>query len=257
MNTSMTVSKEQTRPIPVRGPSGLLSHLIFKLRLVGDLQLKTIWQFLEPQFRSMQRGALLDVGCGEMPFRAFLPPGIAYTGIDVPEAREFSMSGDDDIHEFDGCSIPFPDAHFDYALCTEVLEHAEQPEVLVAEILRVLRPGGTLVATIPFSARVHYAPYDFQRYTLFGLRRLFATFEQVHIEPRGNDIAVIANKMIVLAARQLQPSFWLPIKLLIAIPLLATAAVFLALAHVAMWLDWGSKDDPLGYAITAKRPIKT
>ena len=199
------------------------------------------------------KGDLLDVGCGEMPFRAFLPDDVRYTGIDVPQADAFSMAGGTDVHSFDGRTIPFPDASFDYILCTEVLEHAEAPEMLVAEMLRVLRPGGTLLATIPFSARVHYAPYDFQRFTRFGLQRLFAAFEAPHIEERGNDIAVIANKLIVLCARLARPSRWLPVTWLGALIVGLVGSLFLAVAHVSMLLGRGSTDDPLGYAIAAKR----
>jgi SAM-dependent methyltransferase len=171
----------------------------------------------------------------------------------VPQAGAFSMAGGADIHEFDGRKIPFPDASFDYVLCTEVLEHADAPEILVAEMHRVLRPGGTLLATIPFSARVHYAPYDFQRFTRFGLQRLFAGFEHPRIDERGNDISVIANKLIVLCARLMRPSIWLPVTLPGAMLVGLVASLFLVLAHLSLMLGQGSKDDPLGYSILATR----
>jgi SAM-dependent methyltransferase len=252
MNSAAMTTIEQVRPTPVRVADNRIGRLLFSLRLIGDLQLKTIWQFLVPQFRTMT-GDLLDVGCGEMPFRAFLPDTVRYTGIDVPQAAAFSMAGGADVREFDGRTIPFPDASFDYVLCTEVLEHAEAPEMLVAEMHRVLRPGGTLLATIPFSARVHYAPYDFQRFTRFGLQHLFAAFEQPRIDERGNDIAVIANKLIVLCARLARPSRWLPLTLLGALIVGVVASLFLCLAHLSMMLGRGSKDDPLGYAVVANR----
>jgi demethylmenaquinone methyltransferase/2-methoxy-6-polyprenyl-1,4-benzoquinol methylase len=77
-----------------------------------------------------------------MPFRALLGSGAHYTGIDVSRAEAFGMRQNPDIVAFDGRAIPFPDAFFDHVLCTEVLEHAEDPSALVAEMLRVLRPGG-------------------------------------------------------------------------------------------------------------------
>ena len=254
MGTAAMTTTEQVRPTPVRVADDHMGRLMFSLRLIADLQLKTIWQFLAPQFRTM-KGDLLDVGCGEMPFRAFLPEAVRYTGIDVPQAGAFSMAGGADVHEFDGRTIPFPDASFDHVLCTEVLEHAEDPEMLVAEMHRVLRPGGALIATIPFSARVHYAPYDFQRFTRFGLQRLFADFEQPRIDERGDDIAVIANKLIVLCARLVRPSRWLPVTLPGAILVGVVASFFLCLAHLSMMLGWGSTDDPLGYAVIATRSI--
>jgi len=57
-------------------------------------------------------------------------------------------------------------------LCTQVLEHAPQPYELMAEMARVLKPGGALVMTLPFVWEEHEAPYDFLRFTTFGVRRL-------------------------------------------------------------------------------------
>jgi SAM-dependent methyltransferase len=134
-----------------------------------------------------------------------------------------------------------------------VLEHAEHPEILVAEIRRVLKPHGVLLATIPFSARVHYAPYDFNRFTRHRLETMFAEFADVTIEERGNDIATIANKLIVLCARLLKPSIWLPVTICGAIVVAPAAILFLAAAHVAILANLGSRDDPLGYAVKAVR----
>ncbi|MCK0533359.1 class I SAM-dependent methyltransferase [Sphingobium agri] len=177
-----------------------------------------------------------------------LPEAVRYTGIDVPQASAFAMQGNDEVIPFDGFSIPFPDASFDTVLCTEVLEHSPQPMTLIAEIERVLKPGGTLIATVPFSARVHYAPYDFHRFTKYALNRMFDAFTDVQIEERGNDIAVIANKLIVVALRLSKPTRHWPLQLLLLLPL---ALLFLLLAHLTMAMGGGSKDDSLGYALVA------
>jgi SAM-dependent methyltransferase len=239
-------------PIPVRNSGGFFDRSLFRLRQAGDLQLYTIWRFLGPHFKNL-RGSLIDVGCGEMPFRSLLPENIGYQGIDVKQASDFKMLGSSDITTFDGQHIPFPDNSFDNALCTEVLEHAENPEILVEEMFRILKPGGVLLATIPFSARVHYAPYDFNRFTRHRLDQMFSAFAEVTIEERGNDIAVIANKLIVLCARLVKLSFWFPITILAALVLAPIACAFLIAAHIAILGNFGSPDDPLGYAIKAKR----
>lgn len=188
-----------------------------------------------------------------MPYRTCLPPSLSYTGVDVAQADAFAMRASDRVVTFDGVSIPFGDASFDTILCTEVLEHAAAPEALIAEIERVLKPGGTLLATVPFSARVHYAPYDFHRFTKFALKRMFASFKDVRIEERGNDIAVIANKLIVVALRMLRPSRWSLVHWPLLLLLLPLALAFLLVAHLTLALDLGSKDDPLGYSIVAVR----
>jgi len=241
---------EQFQPVPLRFGSSLKSRLAFRLRCVADLQLGTIWTFLGPQLKNL-RGSLLDVGCGEMPYRGFLPQELKYVGIDVPEASAFQMQGNEDVISFDGRYIPFPDATFDTVLCTEVLEHSPQPSALIAEIERVLKPGGTLVATVPFSARVHYAPYDFYRFSRYALQGVLKDFEQVKIDERGNDIAVIANKLIVVALGLIRPSGFRLLRCIFLLPLLALSLVFLLMAHLTMALGVGSKDDCLGYGIVA------
>jgi ubiquinone/menaquinone biosynthesis C-methylase UbiE len=71
-------------------------------------------------------------------------------------------------------SIPRPDGTFDTILCIAVLEHVENPEEVTAEMSRVLKPGGYLVATVPFLQPEHKIPTDFQRYTRDGLSTLVA-----------------------------------------------------------------------------------
>ena len=153
-----------------------------------------------------------------------------------------------DVVEFDGTVIPFPDNHFDAVMCTEVLEHAMAPEALIAEMHRVLKPGGSLVLTVPFAARVHHIPYDFHRFTRYRLAQMFAAFSAVQIEERGNDLAVIANKIIVATIRQLKV-LRSPL-LLIGVP---ASLASLAIAHLALGFGWGSKLDPLGYGLTARK----
>ncbi|EZP70035.1 hypothetical protein BV96_03714 [Sphingomonas paucimobilis] len=241
---------EQFQPIPLRFGSSRPSRLAFRLRCLVDLQLGTIWTFLGPQLSGL-RGSLLDVGCGEMPYRSFLPQELKYVGIDVPQASAFKMQGHEEVISFDGHCIPFPDATFDTVLCTEVMEHSPEPSALIAEIERVLKPGGRLIATVPFSARVHYAPYDFYRFSRYALHDMFKAFYQVDIEERGNDIAVIANKLIVVALRLIQPFSFRLVSCIFLLPLLPLAMTFLLLAHLTMAFGVGSKDDCLGYGVVA------
>jgi SAM-dependent methyltransferase len=241
---------EECKPIPIRRDSGALGWLAFTGRMLVDLQLLTCTRFLAPHLAGMG-GSVLDVGCGEMPFRALLPKAAHYTGLDIPAADDFGMRHHGEIVDFDGLSIPFPDASFDHILCTEVLEHADDPTALIAEMHRVLRPGGTLAATVPFSARVHHAPLDHHRFTRYRLARMFSTFVEVKIEERGDDLAVIANKLIVVCMRLAKPSRpWRLLALVLAAPVTGIA---LGIAHLSLRFGWGSKADPLGYGILARK----
>ena len=141
-------------------------------RLLLDLQTNSIERHLRGALAGFH-GRLLDVGCGNSPFRHLLDPAAAqYQGVDVAAAAAFGYQNPDTVY-YDGHVLPFPDASFDAVLCTEVVEHIPDPAETIREIHRVLKPGGLLVVTIPWSARFHYQPYDYHRYTPSMLSSLF------------------------------------------------------------------------------------
>ena len=109
----------------------------------------------------------LDLGCGMKPyFSSFSKAN--YTGIDVQTSGASIDMKSPDLY-FNGVNIPFPDNHFDGVLCTQVLEHAVDSEFLISECNRVLKPSGTLIVSVPFIYREHEQPFDFRRFTSFGL----------------------------------------------------------------------------------------
>lgn len=112
---------------------------------------------------------ILDVGCGLKPYAGlFIDHG--YVGIDVEDGYRTDETKKVDGY-FDGLNIPFDNGSFDVILCTEVLEHAIDPEKLVSECSRVLAPGGVLYVTAPLTWNEHEAPYDFRRFTRYGLKK--------------------------------------------------------------------------------------
>ena len=75
-----------------------------------------------------------------------------------------------------------PANHFDYVVCTEVLEHTLQPFEAVREIERILKPGGSVFVSTPFNFRIHGPLPDCWRFTEHGLRALFKDFEIVKLQ---------------------------------------------------------------------------
>lgn len=81
----------------------------------------------------------------------------------------------------DGQTLPLADASVDGILCLVMLEHVPEPDRVVAEMHRLLRPGGRVLACVPFLQPVHAAPADFHRWTPAGAARLFSAFQDVQV----------------------------------------------------------------------------
>lgn len=76
----------------------------------------------------------------------------------------------------DAHHLPLRDGTVDGAVCKFVLEHVPDPARVVAEVLRVLKPGGVFFVAVPFVEPFHLDPGDYQRYSVDGLKRLCAGF---------------------------------------------------------------------------------
>ena len=149
---------------------------------------------------------MLDVGCGEKPYASIFAPYVSeHLGIEYDEsfAETFSSkraaanaAGGPDLY-YDGKRLPFEDHSFDTVLSAQVLEHTPEPLALVKEMARVLRPGGALILSVPFSFRLHEEPRDYFRYTPHGLRSLCEAAEMRVTEtvPFGSVWTVIAHKV--------------------------------------------------------------
>jgi len=140
-------------------------------------------QALAAAAKSHARGRLIDIGCAHKPYAEMFAPHVTeHVGVDHGETQHADAKPDVEAGAYD---IPLPDASFDTALCTSVLEHLEEPEAALRECFRLLRPGGCAIYSVPFIWHVHEAPRDFYRYSPFGLRHLFekAGFEVIELIP--------------------------------------------------------------------------
>lgn len=130
-------------------------------------------------------GRMLDVGCGLKPYELILKPYVTeHVGLDHPETLH-GLSRVDIVGSV--YAMPIADETFDSVLCTEVLEHLEEPATALEECHRILRPGGYVVLTVPFMWQLHEEPRDFFRYSNHGLAYLLSRsgFEVVEVSPLG------------------------------------------------------------------------
>ncbi len=157
-------------------------------------------------------GKLLDIGCGTQPYRSLFTQVTSYTGVDLPGSCHTLPP---DTVLYDGETIPFPANSFDWVMATEVFEHVRRPELLLASTYNVLLPGGGFFMSIPFLAGVHEAPYDFRRWTNYGLIDELerAGFEKIEVRPIGNWHSAAAHFLAVYVGHCKMPwwtRYWLP-----------------------------------------------
>lgn len=128
-------------------------------------------------------GSLIDIGCGTKPYMELLK---SFVGEHIGLDYEDSLHSGDKVDLFGTAyAIPVPDASFDSALCTSVLEHLEEPEQGLRECYRVLKPEGIAIYSVPFIWHLHEEPRDYYRFSGYGLNYLFKKvgFEVVEIKP--------------------------------------------------------------------------
>jgi SAM-dependent methyltransferase len=144
---------------------------------------------------------ILDVGCGAgnsfYEFKKF-DREILWIGLDIVDSPEASFRTRDDSNflTFDGIHIPFNDKEIDLAYSRQVFEHVRQPQQLLAEIYRVLKPGGHFVGSTshlePFHSRSYW------NYTPYGFCVLLrdSGFDSVVIRPGIDGLTLIGRRIL-------------------------------------------------------------
>lgn len=130
----------------------------------------------------MLHGDVLDLGCGDQPYRPWMDSQRVrtYVGADVTEG------GRVDVVLRPGAAWPFADHSFDSILCTQVMEHVADLDFVMNELARVLRPGGLLIVSVPFVYNEHGIPYDFRRFSAYGVASRFASgYEPIELVRQG------------------------------------------------------------------------
>jgi SAM-dependent methyltransferase len=137
---------------------------------------------------------VLDLGCGVGRFGEFKPSGVTVFGMDndsgavkIAQKHEQAVLGDLEK------KLPFPNATFDGILAKDVLEHMREPWTVVAEMKRVLKKGGIIIATVPAPSHKAWDDYTHIRpFTKRSIRELFLDqgFHVVYAQPlRGVPLA--------------------------------------------------------------------
>ena len=178
--------RERREPRPTHHAYLILKPLVHALAVGRD-------RYVQPGAR------ILDVGAGVMPYYPlFGELADDYVGNDVT-ARP-GITSVSPVEQLDQ-----PDASFDLVLCTQVLEHVRHPAAALAEMTRVLRPGGVLFLSTHGVYPWHPDPSDYWRWTQQGFEAMFEDVDGLNLlelHPLGGSAATLAT-LVALALRDL------------------------------------------------------
>jgi hypothetical protein len=169
-----------------------------------EIILSALQDFLEKRFPARQGESVLDLGAGSKPYAPVYNVHFASsTAVDVPHSLH-DTGGVDVFATAD--DLPFDEGSFDCVICTEVLEHCREPRAVMAEVSRVLRPGGSAFITTPFLLPLHEMPFDYYRYTPSALRDLAAGagLDVTAISLRGGYGAVALGVLLMPITKAIQ-----------------------------------------------------
>ena len=206
-----------------------------------------LYNKLIPRLRAETSGTLLDVGAGTMPFRSYVSDVVEeYRTLDI----ERKVPGIDLVADIRDMG-PVASDSCDVVLCSQVLEHIAEPAKAIREVGRVLRPGGKLVLTVPFLSRLHEEPFDYFRFTRYGVGFLLedAGLQVMEIVPAGSLFGFMGHQVSTLIVC----GVW-------DIPVLKQVAFWVNAALVVLpcyWLDrlpGMQLKMPLNYVVVAKKP---
>jgi SAM-dependent methyltransferase len=155
-------------------------------------------------------GDVLDFGCGSKPYETLFTNVNSYIGVDIAvsghDHKEKGKESKMDIC-YDGKTLPFQNNHFDAVVCFEVFEHVFNIDDAISEIKRVLKPNGQLLLSIPFAWDEHEVPYDFARYTSYGIRHILERngFKVVELRKTTTYLLAVCQMFIAYLSQYVSP----------------------------------------------------
>lgn len=202
------------------------------------------------KFSDLYKGRLYDLGCGETPYKEWLLNyADEYTGVDWGGTLH-KLKADilADLNE----TLPIESEVADTVISLSVMEHLREPQVFLNEAHRILKPGGAMILQVPFMWWVHEAPYDYYRYTQYGLQYMFekAGFNDVIVYPQTGFWTMWTLKFNYQSNRLIRGPW--PIRKAMA---LLMRGVWAMDQRVAPFLDkhWKCEAETAGYFVTARK----
>jgi len=207
------------------------------------------------KFRTYYKGTLVDLGCGEAPYKDFFLQYVdKYIGVDWTNSLH-NIKADviSNLNE----KIDLPDEIADVVIALSVMEHLCEPQVFLNESFRILKKGGVMILQVPFQWWVHEEPYDYFRFTPYGLKYMLekAGFKNIEIYPTGGFFTMWFLKLNYFLARNCRNRFTVKFKIYKILDLILTPIYFSnqLIAPILDKLDRRKELETSGYWVLAKK----
>lgn len=204
-------------------------------------------------YRDLLRGTVVDLGCGQAPYKEYiLKTADRYIGIDWADSlHDTKPDVTADLNKL----LPVESATANTVISISVLEHLSEPQTMLNEAHRLLKPGGKLLLQVPWQWRIHEEPFDFFRYSPHGLKHLCekAGFQKIEVKPMAGFFEMIALKLNYFSLRLARGPNWLQrgIRLLLW-PFWQVSQV---LSLMLGKLDRDPAAEAAGYVLVAERGV--
>ncbi len=218
-------------------------------------------------FKSLRRycrGAVLDVGGSDFCL-TIAHEGVPFDAWTVLEIDRQSLPTTTDprfrLEVGDGCAMTFADDNYDTVVNIQVLEHVFEPNAMMHEMCRVLRPGGHLIMLIPQTSTLHMLPHHYYNFTRFWIQEALRRngMEQIELQPIGGAWSSMASHLLYLVLQSLRargmstaecrrnPLFYLLYPLMV---------LFVAVAFpICLFLSLGDlTEEPNNHLVVARKP---
>lgn len=142
-----------------------ISDILFSYYIIR----KGIYDFISEK-STLLEGKVLDFGCGEKPYESIINCK-EYIGVDVKVSGHSEERHAKVDYYYEKCKLPFDDMTFDNVISTQVFEHIYEIDDIMNELYRVMKIKGHIIITVPLCNPEHEIPFDFFRYTTYGITK--------------------------------------------------------------------------------------
>lgn len=204
----------------------------------------SLFQTLHPLMKRHLHGVCLDAGAGRVAYAIKIADVVThYIAMDIQPRPGLDCVGS-------VLALPVMPGALDSIFCSQVLEHVPDPQRAIDEFYSGLKPGGSMVLSVPHLAYLHNEPHDYLRFTRHGLRYLLerSEFEVIEILPAGGLLSFIGHIPSLVVKSILMP-----------VPVVNWIAIWLNAVYssLVVWLDNHvdrRKLFALNYIVIARKP---